>query len=95
LLNHGWTRINPDKNRFDAENAARSDAVSFKAEDIDRPTRTIAYFRQMTGSQAQFTIRTALDKVLQQLPTTGALFPHLPLSPSLSQGRRVWRDAAL
>jgi len=57
--------------------AAQSDAANFKAEDIDWPTRTISYFRQKTGSLAQFTISTALEKVLQQLPTTGALFPHL------------------
>ena len=57
--------------------AAQSDAVSFKAEDIDWQTRTISYFRQKTGSLAQFTISNALERVLQQLPTTGAFFPHL------------------
>ena len=63
--------------------AAQSDATNFKAEDIDWQTKTISYFRQKTGSLAQFTISTALEKVLQQLPTTGALFPQLsPLSES-------------
>jgi len=57
--------------------AAQSDAASFKAEDIDWQTRTISYFRQKTGSLAQFTISHALEKVLHQLPTTGALFPDL------------------
>jgi integrase len=57
--------------------AAQSDAANFKAEDIDWQTRTISYFRQKTGSLAQFTISTTLEKVLQQLPTTGALFPQL------------------
>ena len=57
--------------------AAQSDAANFTAEDIDWQTRTISYFRQKTGSLAQFTISTALEKVLQQLPTTGALFPNL------------------
>ena len=57
--------------------AAQSDAANFKAEDVDRQTRTISYFRQKTGSLAQFTISNALEKVLQQLPTTGALFPNL------------------
>jgi len=57
--------------------AAQGDAAHFTAEDIDWPTRTISYFRQKTGSLAQFTISTALDKVLQQLPTTGVLFPKL------------------
>ena len=57
--------------------AAQSDAVNFKAEDIDRQTRTISYFRQKTGSLAQFTISKALESVLSHLPTTGALFPNL------------------
>jgi len=57
--------------------AAQSDAANFKAEDIDWQTRTISYFRQKTGSLAQFTISKALERVLQQLPTTGALFPNL------------------
>ena len=57
--------------------AAQSDAVNFKAEDVDWTTRTISYFRQKTGSLAQFTVSTALARVLQQLPTVGPLFPHL------------------
>jgi len=57
--------------------AAQSDAANFKAEDIDWPTRTIAYFRQKTGSLAQFTISTKLETILSHLPTTGALFPNL------------------
>ncbi len=62
--------------------AAQSDAANFKAEDIDWPTRTISYLRRKTGSLAQFTISTALDKVLQQLPTTGPLFPKLSALPA-------------
>jgi integrase len=57
--------------------AAQSDAANFKAEDIEWQTRTISYFRQKTGSLAQFTISMALEKVLQQLPMTGALLPNL------------------
>ncbi len=57
--------------------AAQSDAVNLKAEDIDPPSRTITYFRMKTGSRAQFTIGKTLETVLQQLPTTGVLFPHL------------------
>src|SRR5487761_2001098 len=57
--------------------AAQSDAANFKAEDIDRQTRTLSYFRQKTGSLAQFTISKALETVLSHLPTTGALFPNL------------------
>jgi integrase len=57
--------------------AAQSDAVSLTAEHIDWQTRTITYFRMKTGSRAQFTISKALEKVLEQLPTTGPLFPNL------------------
>jgi len=56
--------------------AAQSDAVNFKAEDVDPQTRTISYFRQKTGSLAQFTISKALETVLSHLPTTGVLFPN-------------------
>ena len=61
--------------------AAQSDAANFKAEDIDWQTRTISYFRRKTGSLAQFTISKALERVLQQLPTTGPLFPKLSTVP--------------
>jgi hypothetical protein len=47
------------------------------AEDIGWQTWTISYFRLKTGSLAQFTISSKLETVLQQLPTTGALFPNL------------------
>ena len=57
--------------------AAQSDAVNFKAEDIDWQSRTISYFRMKTGSLAQFTISKRLETVLSQLPTTGVLFPKL------------------
>jgi integrase len=57
--------------------AAQSDAANFTAEDIDWQTRTISYFRQKTGSLAQFTISKALETVLSHLPTTGVLFPNL------------------
>ena len=57
--------------------AAQSDAVNFTAEDIDWQTRTLSYFRQKTGSLAQFTISKKLETVLGHLPTTGALFQNL------------------
>jgi len=57
--------------------AAQGDAANMTAEDIDRQTRTITYFRQKTGSRAQFTISNALERVLQHLPATGPLFPNL------------------
>jgi integrase len=71
--------------------AAQSDAVNFTAEDIDWQTRTLSYFRQKTGSLAQFTISRALEKVLQQLPTTGVLFPDLSQFPANDRASRFRR----
>lgn len=68
--------------------AAQADAASFKAEDIDWQTRTVSYLRKKTGALAQFTISTALEKVLQQLPTTGALFPKLSTQPAQNRANR-------
>jgi len=73
--------------------AAQSDAVNFRAEDIDWQTRTISYFRQKTGSLAQFTISRALEKVLHQLPTTGVLFPNLSQFPANDRASRFRRRA--
>ena len=80
-------------NCFGKRAQRRATPPNFNAEDIDWQTRTISYFRKKTGSLAQFTISTALEKVLHQLPTTGALFPKLshlygqrprqPVSPPL------------
>jgi len=68
--------------------AAQADAANFKAEDIDWQTRTISYLRKKTGSLAQFTVSTALEKVLHQLPTTGALFPNLSTQPANNRSNR-------
>jgi integrase len=67
--------------------AAQGDAASMTAEDIDWQTRTITYFRMKTGSRAQFTISRARERVLQQLPTTGVLFPKL--STFSANGRAI------
>ena len=71
--------------------ASQSDAVNLTAEDIDWPTRTITYFRMKTGSKAQFSISAALAKVLNELPTTGALFPNLSLQPEQSRSHHFSR----
>jgi integrase len=57
--------------------AAQGDAANMTAEDVDWQSRTITYFRQKTGSRAQFTISKKLETVLSNLPTTGTLFPNL------------------
>jgi integrase len=67
--------------------AAQGDAAAMTAENIDSQSRTITYFRKKTGSRAQFTISKALEKVLQQLPTIGPLFPKL--STFTANGRAI------
>jgi integrase len=71
--------------------AAQGDAAAMLAEDIDWPSRTIGYFRKKTGSLAQFTISTTLEKVLHQLPTTGALFPKLSTFQANDRANRFRR----
>ena len=71
--------------------AAQGDAAAMTAEDIDWQSRTITYFRKKTGSQAQFTISTALEKVLRQLPNTGALFPKLSTFKANERANRFRR----
>src|ERR1019366_6334214 len=71
--------------------ASQSDAVNFKAEDVDWQSRTISYFRMKTGSLAQFTISKKLETVLSHFPTTGALFPKLSTFPAKDHPRRFRR----
>jgi integrase len=71
--------------------ASQGDAANFKAEDIDWRTRTISYFRQKTGSLAQFTISRKLEAVCGHLPTTGPLFPYLAKSNANDRASRFRR----
>jgi integrase len=63
--------------------ASQSDAANLTIENnIDWRTRTLTYFRQKTGSMAQMTIGKGLEQVLNQLPTTGVLFPRISELPA-------------
>ncbi|HUA39137.1 MAG TPA: tyrosine-type recombinase/integrase [Candidatus Sulfopaludibacter sp.] len=57
--------------------ASQSDAASLTAENIDWPSRTLSYFRMKTGEHAQMAISKKLKAILNQLPTTGLLFPKI------------------
>ena len=67
--------------------AAQSDAANLTAEAIDWKTRTLTYFRMKTGERAQLAISKTLERILNQLPTNGPLFPHI------SQSRDNFRSA--
>jgi len=72
---------NPERNLFYQLlweiGASQSDAASLTAENIDRTTRTLTYFRMKTGEQAQMAISKKLSVILSQLPTEGSLFPTI------------------
>jgi integrase len=65
-----------------ATGAAQSDAAALTAENIDWPSKTLTYFRKKTGSRAQLSIGRDLEQVLNQLPTTGILFPRYSTLPA-------------
>jgi integrase len=55
--------------------SSQSDAAALTAENLDWQTGTLTYFRMKTGEMAQLTIGKTLARILEQLPTTGPLFP--------------------
>jgi integrase len=57
--------------------ASQSDAAALTAENIDRETKTLTYFRLKTGEQAQMSIGKSLAALLDQLPQLGPLFPNI------------------
>ncbi len=57
--------------------SSQSDAAALTAENIDWPTRTLSYYRMKTGEHAQMTVSSRLTVILNQLPTTGLLFPTI------------------
>jgi integrase len=57
--------------------ASQSDAASLTAENVDRATNTLTYFRMKTGELAQMAVSKSLQAILDQLPATGPLFPKI------------------
>jgi hypothetical protein len=57
--------------------AARIDLVSLCAENIDRHTKTITYFRRKTSKPCVLRFGDDVAKILRSLPASGALFPKL------------------
>jgi integrase len=56
--------------------AAPSDAADLTAANIDWETRVLAHHRHKTGQLARLSVGSRLEKILQQLPTEGPLFPY-------------------
>lgn len=57
--------------------ASQSDAAMLTNENIDHETNTLTYFRMKTGEKAQLKISKSLTAILEKLPKTGPLFPHI------------------
>ncbi len=57
--------------------AAQSDIAHLQASCIDWDQRVLTYIRMKTGQVAQVRIGDEFAVILRQLPTQGALFPHL------------------
>jgi integrase len=72
---------NPERNLFYQLlweiGASQSDAAALTAENIDLPSQTLSYFRMKTGEHAQLAISRKLTAILNQLATTGPLFPNI------------------
>ena len=75
--------------------AAQSDAANLTAEAIDWKTRTLTYFRMKTGERSQLSISKSLEKILNQLPTTGVLFPKISASKDNARSAEFCRRIKL
>jgi integrase len=90
---------NPERNLFYQLlweiGSSQSDAASLTAENIDWPTRTLTYFRMKTGEQAQLTISKNMAAILEQLPTTGPLFPKIAATADNARSAEFYRRCKL
>ena len=57
--------------------AAQTDLATLTAEDVDWEQKTIGFFRRKTGTVARLHFGPAVAAILQDLPGTGPLFPHI------------------
>jgi integrase len=56
---------------------AQSDIAGLKAEDIDSANGTISYLRKKTGNPVVIHLGEEVKEILNALPRSGPLFPHL------------------
>jgi hypothetical protein len=57
--------------------AAQTDLAMLTAEDVDWEQKVISFFRRKTKSVARLHFGAAVETILQDLPSTGPLFPYL------------------
>jgi integrase len=86
---------NPERNLFYQLlweiGSSQSDAAALTAENIDWPTRSLSYFRMKTGEQAQLAISKNMAAILEQLPTTGSLFPKIAATTDNARSAEFYR----
>lgn len=71
--------------------AAQTDAALLRAEQIDWKARTLAFQRKKTESWCGLAIGGALEKILQQLPTEGPLFPAISKTSANDRAAEFYR----
>ena len=90
---------NPERNLFYQLlweiGSSQSDAAALTAEQIDWPTRTLTYFRMKTGEQAQLAISKNMARILEQLPTIGALFSKIAKTTDNARSAEFYRRCKL
>jgi integrase len=90
---------NPERNLFYQLlweiGSSQSDAAKLTAENIDRPTRSLTYFRMKTGEQAQLSISKKMTVILEQLPTIGPLFPKISATSDNARSAEFYRRCKL
>jgi integrase len=71
--------------------SSQSDAAMLTGENIDWPTHSLTYFRMKTGEQAQLAISKSMVAILEQLPTTGPLFPRIAATIDNARSAEFYR----
>lgn len=57
--------------------SAQADGAELNRSDIDEKNQVLIYFRKKTGEKCQLSIGPGLKELLNQLPASGPLFPHV------------------
>ena len=75
--------------------SSQSDAAKLTAENIDSQTFSLTYFRMKTGERAQLAISKNMGTILEQLPTTGPLFPKIAATTDNARSAEFYRRCKL
>ncbi len=75
--------------------AAQSDAASLSAGQIDWVSRTVSFQRMKTGTWSHIRMGATLERLLQQLPTSGLLFPNISKTSANDRAAEFYRRCKL